>query len=104
MSSSILRGRPDKNRRVSDDGVEQLLNNIAPDLREQLPGYVVRTDRVVPIALEGDVLVVAVEDPSDVAVHERIRFISGRPLRIAVASSTALDHAIRVHYPFDDDE
>jgi hypothetical protein len=104
MSLHSLRDRPEKIRRVPDDVVERLLSNISSDVREQLPGYVVRTDRVVPIGLDGDILVVAVDDPNDVEVHERIQFISGRPLRITLASSTALDHAIKVHYPFEDDE
>ena len=104
MNSRIVREQPDKNRGFDNDGVDQFLKDISPYVRQQLPGYVVRTDRVIPVGLEGDVLVVAMEDPDDVEVHERIRFITDRELRITIASSTALDHAIKVHYPFDEEE
>src|SRR5262245_57872319 len=75
MQTNFMRERPDKNRRPSSDGGDLPLNDISPHIREQIPGYVVRTDRVVPVGLEGDVLVVAMEDPDDTAIRERIRFI-----------------------------
>jgi hypothetical protein len=103
MKSNFVPDRPDKGHRLSDDGIDLFFRDISPDVRQQLPGYVVRVDRVVPIGLEGEVLVVAMEDPDDVELHERIRFITDRPLRITVASSRAIDQAIKAHYPFDDD-
>jgi hypothetical protein len=102
MPTNFMRERPDENR-ISCDSGDLPWNDISPHIREQIPGYVVRTDRVVPVGLEGDVLVVAMEDPGDAAVRERIRFITGRALRITVASSSALDRAIRVHYAFEDE-
>jgi len=104
MKSDFMRQQPDKNRGVSRDVADLILQDISPFVRQQLPGYVVRTDRVVPVGLEGDVLVIAMEDPDDVEVRRRIRYITDRELRVTVASSMALDHAIKVHYPFDDDE
>lgn len=71
---------------------------ISRDVLEQLPAYVVRADRAVPIDLDGDVLVVALEDAGDFQLHERIRFIADRELRIAVATRAAIDYLIEAHY------
>ena len=72
--------------------------DIAPDVLQQLPAFVVRADRAVPIELDGDVLVVALEDPGDRKLHERIQYIADRELRIEVAPRAALEYLIAAHY------
>src|SRR5690242_6289338 len=59
--------------------------HISPHVLRRLPACVVRSERVVPIDLEGETLVVAAQDPTDFGLQERIRYISGRDLRVIAA-------------------
>ena len=76
---------------------------ISREALEQLPAYIVRAERTVPIDLDGDVLVVAMEDPGDFQLQEKIQFIANRELRIAVATRAAIDYLVAAYYAAVDD-
>src|SRR5580765_5074161 len=71
---------------------------ISHDVLALLPPYIVRAERTVPVELDGDVLVVALENPGDFQLRERIQFIANRELRVAVATRAAVDHLIEAYY------
>jgi type II secretory ATPase GspE/PulE/Tfp pilus assembly ATPase PilB-like protein len=54
--------------------------------------------RVAPIALEGDALVVAVADPTDVELVDEIRVVTDRSVRVVLADSDEIEDAIRRFY------
>src|SRR5690348_7777277 len=73
--------------------------HISPHVLRRLPACVVRSERVVPIDLEGETLVVAAQDPADFGLQERIRYISGRDLRVIAAPLASISQAIERFYP-----
>jgi hypothetical protein len=91
--------------RLVSNSLNRLACGITRDVLEQLPAYVVRAERAVPVDLDGEVLVVALENPGDLQLQERIQFIANRELRIAVATRAAIDSLIETHYaPIEDTE
>jgi len=104
MKSEFLSGHPGEEADTSIEYIDLYVEDISPYVLDQLPAFIVRADRVIPCRLEGNVLNIAVEDPVDAALLERIRFIAGRDVRVVVTSSSALDHAIECYYPLDEDE
>lgn len=83
--------------------VDLYARNLTSEVLDQLPPWVVRRYRVMPIALDATCLVVALQDPEDLALLEKIRFITDRDLRVVFASRAALDCAIETWYPAADD-
>jgi type IV pilus assembly protein PilB len=83
--------------------VDLYARNLTSEVLEQLPAWVVRRYRIMPIALDATCLVVALEDPEDLDLLEKIRFITDRDLRVVFASRAALDCAIDTWYPAPDD-
>jgi type IV pilus assembly protein PilB len=83
--------------------VDLYARNLTPEVLEQVPPWVVRRYRVMPIALDATRLLVALEDPEDLDLLEKIRFITDRDLRVVFASRAALDCAIDTWYPATED-
>jgi type II secretory ATPase GspE/PulE/Tfp pilus assembly ATPase PilB-like protein len=63
-----------------------------------VPEGIVRRDRIVPIELDGRVLVVAVSDPHAFGSLDRLSFELDRPVGLVMAPEDAIDAAIRRHY------
>src|SRR5207302_5691313 len=98
METEALRSVPGGQMQLDCGFADLFVRYIPPCVLELLPTYVVRAARTVPVALEGDVLVVAMEDPDDFDLQDKIRYIADRELRIAAATSAAVDFAIETYY------
>lgn len=66
---------------------------------EAMPGAVARENRVVPVALDGDTLTVAMADPRAPEALDRLRFVLNRPVQPAMAVDAAIASAIERLYP-----
>jgi type IV pilus assembly protein PilB len=65
---------------------------------DAVPHALARRHEVVPIALDGARLTVAVADPTDPAPIDEVRFLCGLDVRVVVASCTAVREAIERLY------
>ena len=72
--------------------------NVPLDVLGCVPPHMARDDTVLPIRLEGDVLVLAVEDPSDSSLHDKLRFVCNRQIRLVAAARMPLVFAIWRQY------
>jgi hypothetical protein len=55
--------------------------------------------QAVPVGfLDGDVLLMAIADPTDVGACDEIRELLGRPIQLAVCDAAALDEALAAAY------
>ena len=104
MTSNRSRGNPGAETRLACELVNLFGRHIPLYVREQLPPHVVRADRAIPVGLDGEVLVVATEDPGDVACQNRIRYIADRELRVVAATRDGIDHAISSYYAAENEE
>ena len=103
MKANLLQRDPTLPIRPVASSLDLFALEISRDILELLPAYIVRNERTVPIDLDGDALVVALEDPADLQLQERIQFIANRELRIAVATRAAIDYLIEAHDSTGDD-
>ncbi len=67
------------------------LDPLATDL---LPENLIRRTRIVPVGFDGDALVVAVADPTNVVALDDVRLITGRELKVLVARAAEIDDVI----------
>lgn len=65
-----------------------------PDAADLVPVEVARTRRIVPLALRGRTLHVAVADPLDQASLDDLRFLTGRRIEAAVSTPSAVAHGL----------
>jgi len=65
---------------------------------EMVPESVARENIVLPLALDGDALLVALHDPMRFDVLDKLRFILNREIKVAVAPKDAILNAINRHY------
>jgi hypothetical protein len=69
-----------------------------------VPEVLARTKVCIPLALKGHTLEVAVVDPSEIALADRLRFIVGRDIEFARAPRQDIQAAIERHYGGEDDD
>ena len=76
------------------------LTNIAirPTIIELVPESLARENCVIPYEEDDDTLIIALSDPNDMEVLEKLRFILQRPIDVIVASRTTIMDSINVHY------
>ena len=72
-----------------------------PLFADRLPPRFLRSARAVPVAIEGNTLVVAMADPLDDFTPAAIAAATGTPVRLEVAVPVELDSAIKRLYPDD---
>ena len=65
---------------INLDGAE-----ITPAVIEMLPESVAREHLVIPLSMDGEKLLVAINDPMNFEVIEKLRFILNREIEVAVA-------------------
>ncbi len=65
---------------------------------EQVPESVARENTVIPLEMQGESLVVAVHDPMNFEVLEKLRFILNKDIKVAMASKEMIQNAINRHY------
>ncbi len=63
-----------------------------------LPEKIVREHEVVPVTLDGDILVVAMSEPQNAEALDRLRLVVNRPLAAAMAAPDAILAAIHEYY------
>ncbi len=71
---------------------------IKPELIAAVPAEVVTEHRVVPVALKGDKLVLAVDDPLKTFALDTLQFVLNRDLAAALASPAGLAAAMAHYY------
>jgi type IV pilus assembly protein PilB len=76
--------------------------NIDPAAVASVPEYLLERYTALPIAFDGDRLIVAMADPANVLAIDDMRSISGRDISPRVATRTELDEAIRRMARFDE--
>ncbi|MBM82060.1 MAG: pilus assembly protein PilB [Planctomycetaceae bacterium] len=71
---------------------------IPPTIIEMVPESVARENIVLPVQMDGDSLVVAISDPMNFEVLDKLRFILNREISVVVAPDDAIQTAINRHY------
>jgi len=64
----------------------------------QVPESVARENIVFPVEMRGESLVVAMNDPMNLEVLDKLRFILNRDIKVVVASTDSIQAAINMHY------
>jgi type IV pilus assembly protein PilB len=72
--------------------------SIPPAAIDLVPPVLARRHQLVPLAADGNCLHVAMSDPSNAAAIDELKFITGRDVRVAVATLTSIQTAVRRHY------
>ena len=70
-------------------------HKVAPELLNILTPEVMYRYQVVPLEEQGECLTIAVVDPTDVLQLDELELLLARPLRYAVATSTALNRLLK---------
>ncbi|MBI2962528.1 MAG: type II secretion system ATPase GspE [Deltaproteobacteria bacterium] len=79
--------------------VEQLpAETVAPELLVRLPIQFAKRHNLLPIAVDGDVVVVATGNPSAIGPIDDLRLVFGRTIRAVVAPAAAIAEAINRAY------
>jgi hypothetical protein len=78
--------------------VELTFVTVAPAVVELVPESVARENVVMPLALEGAALRVALSDPSDLATMEKLQFILNMRISPVLAPKEQIVEAINRHY------
>jgi hypothetical protein len=73
--------------------------NPPPAVLELIPQSVVRENVVLPLKLEGRVLLVAIADPSNLLLRDKLSFILNKDIRFVEYPRAEILRAIRKHYP-----
>ena len=71
---------------------------IRPEAVDSLPATMARRYNVVPIAFSGGQLKVAVEDPLDFELVDKLRFYCGMPIEVVIAAPDRIRAAVLTHY------
>src|SRR5215813_298974 len=72
--------------------------DIPSDAIEAIPHTLARRHELVPIALDGTTLTLAMVDPANPSAVNEVQFLTGRDVRIAAASPTSVHAAIERLY------
>ncbi|GIU89799.1 MAG: hypothetical protein KatS3mg010_0898 [Acidimicrobiia bacterium] len=80
------------------DVVDLRSARLDPQVLALLPEDVARELHAIPIALEGERVVVAVSDPLDETLTDRCITALGRPVRLVIAARSDIDRAIGIVY------
>ena len=71
---------------------------IDPEALKMVPGQLAREHRVMPLCRDRQALVVAMENPLNPEPIERVRFVTRVPVIPVMASSEAIDRALREYF------
>ena len=75
---------------------------VKPAILDLVPAKICHQKRVIPIGLKGDVLWIAMGNPTDYGTMDDIAFLTGHKVKAAVApEKEILDHAIRFYPPLE---
>lgn len=65
---------------------------------DSLPADVARADNVAPVGITGNVLIVAVADPLDFDLLDKLRFYCRMPIELVAADADRIRMAVKWHY------
>jgi type II secretory ATPase GspE/PulE/Tfp pilus assembly ATPase PilB-like protein len=74
---------------------------LSPAALRAVPAPVARQERILPVAIEGDTLTVAMGAPPGPETIDRLRFLLNRPIHVVVTPPAQLQEAIAHRYPSD---
>ncbi|MFM8890956.1 MAG: GspE/PulE family protein, partial [Planctomycetia bacterium] len=77
---------------------------VSSDVIELLPESVARENTIFPLEERGSVLRLAISDPTDVDLQEKLRFILNRDIEMSLAARAQIVEAINRHYGLSDGE
>jgi type IV pilus assembly protein PilB len=77
---------------------------VPQDIVELLPESVARENTIFPLSEMGSVLRLATSDPTDMELHEKLRFILNRDVEMSLAPRQQIVEAINRHYGLSDGE
>ncbi len=86
-SFGVYKGRAEK---LGYDCVDLDETTIPASVLRLIPETVARRDKVLPVAMDGDHLVVAVSDPMELGNTDRLRFELGLPVTLVMAPEDAI--------------
>lgn len=96
LSASLRRRRPV----LADYGVEDLkTHRIPPDVFSLLSESVARENSVIVVHVDGESLVVAASDVDDLALADKLRFLTAHNVVLVEAPEDSIRAAIDRHYP-----
>ncbi len=72
--------------------------SIEQECLDKIPLYMARRNLVLPLVLDGETLIVCVNDPTNIEMLDMLRFFTGRNLEVAVATKEELESAISFCY------
>ncbi len=71
---------------------------ISPEVIELIPAEVVRRYKIMPVGLNGQILRIAVSDPTDVDSVDAVRYLLKMEVESVLASKTQIEQAINYYY------
>ncbi len=71
---------------------------IPPSVIELVPESMARENVVMPLALSGEAMVIAIDNPNNLEVIDKLRFVLNRDIEVQVAPKDAIQTAINRHY------
>ena len=78
--------------------VDPLSAEPTPEVLRLVPHEIARKHELLPIAVSGSSLTVAVADPSNLAGLNEVKFITGCDIKVVLAAPRALEKSIQKHY------
>lgn len=71
---------------------------IAPEIRKRVSTKVAFQYTVIPVELDGEILIVATGDPFDVAMGDAVQFDARGPVRFVLATRADIEKALKKYY------
>lgn len=78
---------------------EELTGKVAAEVLAMVDATTARTFYVLPLRVDGDSLVVAIGDPTNLSVLDDLRFLAGRPVRAVFTNPERLKQIVEAVYP-----
>lgn len=72
--------------------------NVPPEVVELVPETVARENVVMPLGFDGETITLAAADPDDIALADKVRFLTGKNVRLVKAPRETIMQAIDRHY------
>ena len=71
---------------------------LEPDVIAAIPRDVAHKHRVIPVSRDGNALIVAMSDPSNIVAIDDLKFMTGFNIEVVVASEAAINEALGRYY------
>lgn len=71
---------------------------IPPEVVACMPAPLARSENVMPVAVDGRVLTIAVDNPLNLELIDKVRFLTGLEVEIVLAPGNAIRGAVARYY------